>query len=85
MAGNRPQLGPWLRRYQVEQKATWRDRAEVILVGTVAVVLVGIVLLIVLKWFFRYPVITIGVLAAVWLVGFVIAQLLRRQERSRGR
>ncbi len=75
-------LGPWLRGRQPEPERTWRDRAVPILVGAGAVVVFGIVVIVVLKFLFRYPGPTIGVLAVVWLVGFVLSQILRQRDRS---
>ena len=72
MPDDKPQLGPWLRRYSREDETSPRERAKELLVAGSAAVGMLLVLLVVLLAFVRYPVPTLGVLVAVWGVGYAI-------------
>jgi len=78
MPGEKPRLGPWLRRYTEEERPSKRERAQEVLLGGAAVVGFFIVLAGILWAFVRYPLPTFGALVAVWLVGLVVLMFRRR-------
>jgi hypothetical protein len=87
---DKPQLGPWLRRYAREEETSPRERAkEYLVAGSVAVGML-VVLVLVLVAFVRFPVPTLGVLVVVWGVGYALyrankgrAELRERELRAR--
>jgi hypothetical protein len=80
-----PRLGPWLRRYSSEPQTSKRERlvelvtAAGVGLGSLAVV-AGVLLV-----FVRFPLPTLGVLVALWIVGFVILTVKRRRAAQRER
>lgn len=85
MPDERPRLGPWLRHYGEEEQPDRRERVKELL-GAAAVGLGSLVLLAgVLLLFLRYPVPTLAALVLLWVVGFLILRVKRRQAATRER
>jgi len=85
MTDDRPQLGPWLRHYARQQESTPRERLpEYLVAGAVAV---GALVLIVgvLLAFLRSPFVTLGLLALVWVIGYVVFLTKRQRADARER
>lgn len=83
MPDDKPQLGPWLRRYSRQDEPSPRERLKETLVAGAAAVGGLIVLLVVLVAFVRFPVPTLGVLVVVWVTGYVL--YLNHKQRAETR
>jgi hypothetical protein len=81
MPDEKPQLGPWLRRYAEQDKTPAREKIrEYAIAGAVAVA--GLVVLGgVLLAFVRYPFPTLGILVLVWGVGYALYLVRRRRAK----
>lgn len=79
MTGQKPRLGPWLRRYAEEDKTPGREGIrQYVVAGAVAVA--GLVVLGgVLLAFVRFPFPTLGVLVLVWGIGYALYLVRRRR------
>jgi len=80
---DKPQLGPWLRRYSRQNEPSPRERLQETLVAGGAAVGMLIVLLGVLVAFIRFPVPTLGVLVVVWGTGYVLYLNHKRRAETR--
>ncbi|HEX9632895.1 MAG TPA: hypothetical protein VGA02_10595 [Gemmatimonadales bacterium] len=80
MPDQQPRLGPWLRHQARQEETPPRERARELLVAGGAAV-GGLVLLVaVLVAFVRFPFPTIGVLVAVWGIGYAVYRV--KKERA---
>jgi hypothetical protein len=80
LSDDKPQLGPWLRRYDRQPETSPRERVQEILVAAGAAIGMLVVLVGVLLAFVRFPIPTAAILVAVWGGGYLVFLRLKRRS-----
>ncbi len=76
-------VGPWLRSYGQEPRQRWRERLVTVSIGLTVALVFGALSIGILWAFVRQPLLTLGGLILVWVVGMAIMMVKRQRARLR--